>query len=207
MGTATHDADFAIVEGALARLKSVFAEHVSVELLGVSSRSRSAVLGEPYRHAGERHVVVSGLRQLDHTAALGHRASRRSPIRRSIAASRRSRRWTMRRWACRCWPRTARCTAARWPTALAAGWCRMTRTPGLWRLPAWCATPGCGSRLSDGARTAFAAGTLAAQAAGRRAAWLGLVAEEATIGARGRPGGVAGITIRFPGATGGARIG
>jgi hypothetical protein len=38
MGTATHDADFAIVEGALARLKSVFDEHVSVELLGVSSR-------------------------------------------------------------------------------------------------------------------------------------------------------------------------
>ena len=62
-------------------------------------------------------------------------------------------------------------------------------------------------RLSDGARTAFAAGTLAAQAAGRRAAWLGLAAEEATIGARGRPGRVAGITIRFPGATDGARIG
>ena len=39
MGTATHDADFAIVEGALARLKAVFAEHVSVDLLGVSSRA------------------------------------------------------------------------------------------------------------------------------------------------------------------------
>jgi glycosyltransferase involved in cell wall biosynthesis len=39
MGTATHDADFAIVESALARLKSVFAEHVSIELLGVSMRS------------------------------------------------------------------------------------------------------------------------------------------------------------------------
>ena len=38
MGTTTHDADFAIVEGALARLKSVFAEHVAIELLGVSSR-------------------------------------------------------------------------------------------------------------------------------------------------------------------------
>jgi GT2 family glycosyltransferase/glycosyltransferase involved in cell wall biosynthesis len=39
MGTATHDADFAIVENALARLKSVFAEHVSIELVGVSARS------------------------------------------------------------------------------------------------------------------------------------------------------------------------
>jgi hypothetical protein len=33
-------------------------------------------------------------------------------------------------------------------------------------------------RLSDGARTVFPAGTLAAQAAGRRAAWLGLVRTE-----------------------------
>ena len=39
MGTATHDADFAIVEGALARVKAVFAEHVSIDLLGVSSRA------------------------------------------------------------------------------------------------------------------------------------------------------------------------
>jgi GT2 family glycosyltransferase/glycosyltransferase involved in cell wall biosynthesis len=39
MGTATHDADFAIVEGALARLKSVLAEQVSIEILGVTMRS------------------------------------------------------------------------------------------------------------------------------------------------------------------------
>jgi GT2 family glycosyltransferase/glycosyltransferase involved in cell wall biosynthesis len=38
MGTATHDADFAIVEMALARLKTMFAEHVSVDLLGISNR-------------------------------------------------------------------------------------------------------------------------------------------------------------------------
>ena len=38
MGTATHDTDFAIVAGALARVKAVFAEHVSIDLLGVSSR-------------------------------------------------------------------------------------------------------------------------------------------------------------------------
>ncbi len=38
MGTATHDADFAIVEPTLARVKAVFAEHVSIDLVGVSSR-------------------------------------------------------------------------------------------------------------------------------------------------------------------------
>ena len=82
MGTATHDADFAIVEGALARLASVFAEHVSVDLLGRQQPPRPAVLGEPHRHAGARHRVVSGLRQLDHAAALGHRhrAARRHAV-------------------------------------------------------------------------------------------------------------------------------
>ncbi len=38
MGTATHDADFAIVQSALSRLKSVFAEHVSIDLVGISGR-------------------------------------------------------------------------------------------------------------------------------------------------------------------------
>ena len=39
MGTATHDADLALVEGALSRVNAVFNEHVSIDLLGVSSRS------------------------------------------------------------------------------------------------------------------------------------------------------------------------
>jgi GT2 family glycosyltransferase/glycosyltransferase involved in cell wall biosynthesis len=38
MGTATHDTDFAIVEPALVRVKAVFAEHVSIDLVGVSRR-------------------------------------------------------------------------------------------------------------------------------------------------------------------------
>jgi GT2 family glycosyltransferase/glycosyltransferase involved in cell wall biosynthesis len=38
MGTMTHDADFAIVEAALARLKTVFGEFVSIDLLGISSK-------------------------------------------------------------------------------------------------------------------------------------------------------------------------
>jgi glycosyltransferase involved in cell wall biosynthesis len=38
MGTMTHDADFAVVEAALARLKSVFGDFVSVDVLGISSK-------------------------------------------------------------------------------------------------------------------------------------------------------------------------
>ena len=177
MGTATHDADFAIVEGALARLKLVFGEHVSVDLLGVSSRSDLPPwvnrIGMPVNATVSYPGFVNWITRQHWDIAIAPLTD--TPFNR---ASRRSRLWTMRRWACRCWPRTARCTAARRPTAQAAGWCRMTRTPGLWRLPAWYATPGSGSRLSDGARTAFPAGTLAAQAAGRRAAWLGLVRTE-----------------------------
>ncbi len=38
MGTMTHDADFAIVEDALARLKAVFGEFVSIDVLGISGK-------------------------------------------------------------------------------------------------------------------------------------------------------------------------
>ena len=78
-------------------------------------------------------------------------------------------------WACRCWRRTARRIAA----SLADG-------PGGWLLPddedAWFVALArlvrdarLRRRLADGARAAFAAGTLGAQAATRRAAWLGLL--------------------------------
>lgn len=39
MGTSTHDADFALIEPALSRIKKTFAEHVSIDLLGISGRS------------------------------------------------------------------------------------------------------------------------------------------------------------------------
>ena len=38
MGTATHDADFAIIEPALARLKVEFGNHVEIDMLGVTTR-------------------------------------------------------------------------------------------------------------------------------------------------------------------------
>ncbi len=39
MGTATHDADFAIIEPALARLKQEFGDRVSIDMLGVTTRA------------------------------------------------------------------------------------------------------------------------------------------------------------------------
>jgi GT2 family glycosyltransferase/glycosyltransferase involved in cell wall biosynthesis len=144
MGTATHDADFAIVESALGRLKSVFAEHVSVELLGVSSRSDLPSwvnrIGMSVNATLSYPGFVNWITQQHWDIAIAPLAD--SPFNRCKS---RLKLWTMRRWACRCWPPIARCTVARWPTDQAAGWCRMTRTPGLWRLPAWYATPGCGT--------------------------------------------------------------
>ena len=176
MGTATHDADFAIVEGALARLKSVFGEHVAVDLLGVSSRADLPSWVNRIGMPVQRHVVVSRLRQLDHAAALGHRhrAARRYAVQSLQVGDQGV--WTMRRWACRCWPRTA--TVYR--GTLADG-------PGGWLVPddedAWFVALArlvrdarLRHRLADGARTAFAAGTLAAQAAGAAPhglAWCG----------------------------------
>ena len=39
MGTATHDADFALVESALERVLDTFWPHVSIDVIGISGRS------------------------------------------------------------------------------------------------------------------------------------------------------------------------
>ena len=174
MGTATHDADFAIVEGALARLKSVFAEHVSVELLGVSSRADMPSwvnrIGMPVHATAsypgfvnwitQQHWDIgiapladtpfnrckSAIKTLDYAAlGLPVLASDRAVYRGTLADGPGG--------------RLVPDDENAWFVALA----RLVRDARLRR------------RLSDGARAAFPAGTLAAQAAGRRAAWLGLV--------------------------------
>jgi glycosyltransferase involved in cell wall biosynthesis len=174
MGTATHDADFAIVEGALARLASVFAEHVSVELLGVSSRrdlpSWVNRIGMPVHatasYPGFVHWITqqhwdigiapladtpfnrckSAVKTLDYAAlGLPVLASNRAAYRGTLADGP----------AGRLLPDDENA----WFVALA----RLVRDARLRR------------RLSESARTAFPAGTLAAQAAARRAAWLDLV--------------------------------
>jgi len=174
MGTATHDGDFAIVESALAQVKDVFAEHVSIELVGVSSRSDLPDwvqrIGMP-AHASssypgfvnwltQQHWDIgiapladtafnrckSSIKTLDYAAlGLPILASDREAYRGSLADG----------------PGGLLLPDDQnaWFVALS----RMVRDAALRR------------RLSDGARAAFARFTLAAQANERRAAWLGLM--------------------------------
>jgi len=177
MGTMTHDADFAIVEGALARLKSVFAEHVSIELLGVSSRgdlpSWVNRVGMPVHASSsypgfvnwisQQHWDIgiapladtpfnrckSAIKALDYAAiGLPVLASDRAVYRGSLADG--------------AGGMLLPDDEAAWFVALS----RLVRDAGLRR------------RLSEGARTAVPAKMLAAQAASRRAAWLSLLESE-----------------------------
>ncbi|MEJ0016324.1 MAG: glycosyltransferase [Acetobacteraceae bacterium] len=174
MGTATHDGDFALVEGALARLKSVFAEHVSVELLGVSSRpelpSWITRVGMPVHASAsypgfvnwitQQHWDIgiapladtpfnrgkSSIKTLDYAAiGLPVLASDRPVYRGSLADGRGG--------------MLLPDDENAWFVALA----NLVRDAGTRR------------RLGEAAQAAFMAGTLAAQASARRAAWLELV--------------------------------
>jgi glycosyltransferase involved in cell wall biosynthesis len=173
MGTATHDADFAIVEPALAQIKAVFGEHVAVDLLGVSGRgdlpgwvnrigmSANATLSYPgfVNWFTQMHWDIgiapladtrfnrckSAIKALDYAAiGLPVLASDRDAYRGTLADGPGG--WLLPD------------DAGAWFVAIA----RLVRDAALRQ------------RLADGARSAFAHGTLAAQAAERRAAWLGL---------------------------------
>jgi glycosyltransferase involved in cell wall biosynthesis len=174
MGTATHDGDFAIVESALAQMKDVFAEHVSIELVGVSSRSDlpgwAQRIGMPahasssypgfVNWATQQHWDIgiapladtafnrckSSIKTLDYAAlGLPMLASDREAYRGSLADGPGG--WLLPD------------DQSAWFVALS----RLVRDGALRR------------RMSEAARTAFARATLAAQASERRAAWLGLV--------------------------------
>jgi GT2 family glycosyltransferase/glycosyltransferase involved in cell wall biosynthesis len=173
MGTATHDADFAIVEGALARLKSVFANDISVDLLGVSSRSDLPSwvnrVGMPGHASSSYPGFVNWITQQHWDigiAPLVDTAFNRckSPIK------------TLDYAAIGLPVLASDCEAYR--GSLADG-------SGGWLLPddedAWFVAlmhlvrdTTLRRRLADGARGAFRRFTLAAQAAARRAAWLAL---------------------------------
>ncbi len=174
MGTATHDADFAIVEGALARLHAVFAEHVSVELLGVSSRgdlpSWVNRIGMTVHATSSYPGFVNWITQQHWDIGIAPLAD--TSFNRCKSAIK------ALDYAAIGLPVLASDRAV-YRGTLADG-------PGGWLLPddenAWFVAlvrlvrdAGLRRRLSDGARAAFAAGTLAAQAAERRAAWLSLV--------------------------------
>jgi GT2 family glycosyltransferase/glycosyltransferase involved in cell wall biosynthesis len=187
MGTATHDADFALVEAALARIKAVFAGRVAIDLLGISARGDLPTwvnrIGMPAFVTGsypgfvnwitQQHWDIgiapladtafnrckSAIKTLDYAAlGLPVLASDREAYRGSLADGPGG--WLLAD------------DADAWFVALS----RLVRD---FRLR---------GRLAAGAREAFADGTLAAQAAARRAAWLSLVRQPAR---QARPGRVA----------------
>jgi GT2 family glycosyltransferase/glycosyltransferase involved in cell wall biosynthesis len=174
MGTATHDADFALVEPALFRIKAMFAEHVSIDLIGVSSRGdmppwvnrvQMAVHATASYPAfvnwfTQQHFDIgiapladtpfnrckSAIKTLDYAAlGLPVLASDRAGYRGSLADG------------------VGGMLLPDDPDAWFVALSRLLRDPVLRR------------RLGDGARDALAAATLAAQASERRAAWLSLI--------------------------------
>jgi hypothetical protein len=174
MGTMTHDADFAMVESALARLKAVYGEFVSIDLLGISANPTlpdwvnrismpiHAASGYPgfVNWITQQHWDVgiapladttfnrckSALKALDYAAiGLPVLASDRPAYRNSPADGPGG--WLV----------------ADHPDAWFVALARLVRDNTLRR------------RLSEGARREVAAATLAAQAERRRAAWLGLM--------------------------------
>ena len=90
MGTATHAADFAIIKPALERLHAEVRQPHRHRPAGCHRAAGPAGLDHPPGPAGDRHRLLSRLRQLaDAAARLGHRPRAAGAIRRSTAASRR----------------------------------------------------------------------------------------------------------------------
>jgi len=174
MGTMTHDADFAIVEGALARLKAVFTEHVSIDLLGISSKPKLPTWvnrqGMPV-HAGSCYPgFVNWFTQQHWDIAIAPLAD--TPFNRCKSPIK------VLDYAAVGLPVLASDRAV-FRGTLADG-------PGGWLLPdddnAWFVALArlvrdakLRRRLGEAARAALPASTLAGQAAARRDAWLSLV--------------------------------
>ncbi|HEY7576884.1 MAG TPA: glycosyltransferase [Acetobacteraceae bacterium] len=174
MGTMTHDADFALVENALARLKAVFGDFVSIDLLGISGQPSlpdwvnrismpiPAASGYPgfVNWITQQHWDIgiapladtpfnrckSALKTLDYAALGLPILASDAPVYRGSPADGRGG-WLVPD------------DTDAWFVALA----RLVRDSALRR------------RLATGAREAVAGATLAAQAARRRTAWLALV--------------------------------
>jgi glycosyltransferase involved in cell wall biosynthesis len=174
MGTATHDGDFAIVEGALARLHAVFAEHVSIELLGVSSRADLPSwvnrIGMSVHASASYPGFVNWITQQRWDIGIAPLAD--TPFNRCKSAIK-----VLDYWALGLPVLASDRPVYRGALADGRGGWLLPDDENAWfvalvrlvrdaQLRRW---------LSAGARAAFAAGTLAAQAAERRVAWLSLV--------------------------------
>ena len=177
MGTMTHDADFDIVEPALARIKTAFGEHVAIDVLGVSARGDMPPwvnrIGLPVNAASSYAGFVNWITQ--HHWDIGIAPLADTPFNRCKSAL-----------------KTLDYAAIGMPVlasdvdvyrgSLADG-------PGGWLVPndtgAWFVAlttlvrnNALRRRLADGARAAVAGWTLDAQASERRAAWLSLVRDK-----------------------------
>ena len=174
MGTATHDADFALVEPALSRIKAMFAEHVSIDLIGVSSRGDLPpwINRVPMSvHAAASYpAFVNWFTQQHFDIGIAPLAD--TPFNRCKSAIK-----TLY-YAALGLPVLASDRAGyRGSLADGAGGMLLPDDPDAWfvAISRLLREPVLRRRLGDGARDALAAATLAAQASERRAAWLSLM--------------------------------
>ncbi|HEX4174022.1 MAG TPA: glycosyltransferase, partial [Acetobacteraceae bacterium] len=174
MGTMTHDADFAIVEDALARLKAVFGEFVSIDVLGISGKP---TLPEWVNRISMPIHAASGYPGFVHWITQQHWDVGIAPLA-DTAFNR-----------CKSALKTLDYAAMGLPILASdlplyrgspadgpAGWLVPDNTDAWFVALTRLVRDGTLRRqLASRARDAVAAGTLAAQAARRRTAWLGLV--------------------------------
>ena len=77
MGTATHDADYALIEPALARLKAIFGDRVTIDVLGVRPRGGSRMGSPVCGYPTTRHCPIPGSCTGLPAGAVGMSVSRR----------------------------------------------------------------------------------------------------------------------------------
>jgi glycosyltransferase involved in cell wall biosynthesis len=174
MGTATHDADFAIVEPALERVKEVFAEHVSIDMLGVSTRvdlpSWVNRVGMPAHATSSYPGFVNWITQQHWDIGIAPLAD--TPFNGCKSSIK-----TLDYAALGLPVLASDCAAYRGTLADGPGGMLLPDDEGAWfaALSRLVRDVTLRRRLAEGARAALTMGTLAAQASERRAAWLGLV--------------------------------
>jgi GT2 family glycosyltransferase/glycosyltransferase involved in cell wall biosynthesis len=174
MGTATHDADFDIVAGALARVKAVFADHVSIDLLGVSSRPELPSwvnrIGMPVHATASYPGFVNWITQQHWDIGI-------APLAKSRFNQCKSAIKTLDYAAIGLPVLASDAEAYRGSLADGPGGCLVPDGEDAWfvALTRLIRDKRLRLRFADGARAAFRASTLAAQADRRRAAWLSLV--------------------------------
>ena len=173
MGTATHDADLALVGDALSRVHAVFNEHVSIDLLGVSSGSELPPWANRVSmsvHAATCYpAFVNWFTQQHFDIGIAPLAN--TPFNRCKSAIK-----TLD-YAALGLPVLASDRAGyRGSLADGIGGMLLPDEPGAWfvALSTLLRDAEARRRLGDAGKEAFSAGTLAAQASGRRSAWLAL---------------------------------